>query len=106
MNLIQALLLGIIEVLTEYIPFSSTAHLLIAQRLPALPSDNAMFAFLVLVQLPAASGPLAFPAVQSCGATQKRWTEPAPASGERPKQPAPTITLTPSTRDAAAPHHH
>src|SRR6185369_6071230 len=55
MNIFQALLLGIIEGLTEYIPVSSTAHLLIAQRLLALPSDNAMFAFLVLVQL----GPLA-----------------------------------------------
>ena len=55
MTIIQSILLGLIEGLTEYIPVSSTAHLLIAQRLLALPSDNAMFAFLVLVQL----GPLA-----------------------------------------------
>ena len=51
MNLIHALLLGIIQGLTEFIPVSSTAHLLIGQKLLGLPSDNAMFAFLVLVQL-------------------------------------------------------
>jgi undecaprenyl-diphosphatase len=55
MNLFYALLLGIIEGLTEYIPVSSTAHMLIAQRILGLPSDNVMFGFLVLVQL----GPLA-----------------------------------------------
>lgn len=54
MNLFYALLLGIIEGLTEFIPVSSTAHMLIVQRVLNLPSDNAMFAFLVLVQL----GPL------------------------------------------------
>jgi len=46
MNLFYSLLLGIIEGLTEFIPVSSTAHLLIAERimawtqrmLPSLPS--------------------------------------------------------------------
>lgn len=51
MTIIQAFLLGIIQGLTEFIPVSSTAHLLIAQRLLGIPSDNAMFAFVVLVQL-------------------------------------------------------
>lgn len=54
MNTFYALLLGIIEGLTEFIPVSSTAHMLIVQRILNLPSDNAMFAFLVLVQI----GPL------------------------------------------------
>lgn len=54
MNIFYALLLGIIEGLTEFIPVSSTAHMLIVQRLFNIPSDNGMFAFLVLVQL----GPL------------------------------------------------
>lgn len=55
MNLFYALLLGALEGLTEFIPVSSTAHLLIAQKLLNIPSDDAMFAFLVLVQI----GPLA-----------------------------------------------
>ncbi len=55
MNLFYALLLGIIEGLTEFIPVSSTAHMLIVQRIFNIPSDAGMFAFLVLVQL----GPLA-----------------------------------------------
>ncbi len=55
MNLFYALLLGILEGLTEFIPVSSTAHLLIAQKLLNIPADDAMFAFLILVQI----GPLA-----------------------------------------------
>lgn len=51
MTIIQAFLLGIIQGLTEFIPVSSTAHLLIAQQLFGLPADDAMFSFLVIVQL-------------------------------------------------------
>lgn len=51
MNLFQSLLLGIIEGLTEFVPVSSTAHMLIVQKLLNIPSDNAMFAFLILVQI-------------------------------------------------------
>jgi len=54
MTIFQSLLLGIIEGLTEFVPVSSTAHMLIAQKLFNIPSDDAMFAFLVLVQI----GPL------------------------------------------------
>jgi undecaprenyl-diphosphatase len=53
-NIFYAILLGIVEGLTEFIPVSSTAHMLIVQRIFNIPSDNAMFAFLILVQL----GPL------------------------------------------------
>ena len=51
MNLFHAILLGIIQGLTEFIPVSSTAHLLIGQQLLGIPVDNAMFSFLVIVQL-------------------------------------------------------
>ena len=54
MNIFYAFLLGIIEGLTEFIPVSSTAHMLIVQKLLNIPSSNAMFAFLILVQI----GPL------------------------------------------------
>src|SRR5258707_3010696 len=54
MTLFQSLLLGIIEGLTEFIPVSSTAHMLIVQRLLNIPANDDMFAFLILVQI----GPL------------------------------------------------
>jgi undecaprenyl-diphosphatase len=54
MNIFYALLLGIIEGLTEFIPVSSTAHMLIVQKIFNLPSNPGMFAFLILVQI----GPL------------------------------------------------
>jgi len=50
-NLLTSLLLGIIQGLTEFIPVSSTAHLLIGQALLGIPSNDATFSFLVLVQL-------------------------------------------------------
>lgn len=51
MNLFQSFLLGILQGLTEFIPVSSTAHLLIAQKLLGIPADDATFSFLVIVQL-------------------------------------------------------
>jgi undecaprenyl-diphosphatase len=51
MTLFHAFLLGIIQGLTEFIPVSSTAHLLIGQTLLNIPADDAMFSFLVIVQL-------------------------------------------------------
>lgn len=52
MNIVQAFILGIIQGLTEFIPVSSTAHLLIAENLLKIkPDDAAVFAFNVIVQL-------------------------------------------------------
>ena len=50
MTLLQATLLGIIQGLTEFIPVSSTAHLLIGQQLLGIPANDAVFSFLILVQ--------------------------------------------------------
>jgi len=51
MNIFQSLLLGIVQGLTEFIPVSSTAHLLIGQTILGIPANDAMFSYLVLVQL-------------------------------------------------------
>ena len=50
MTLLQSFLLGIIQGLTEFIPVSSTAHLLIGQKLLGIPANDAVFSFLILVQ--------------------------------------------------------
>ncbi len=55
MNLLHSLLLGILEGLTEFVPVSSTGHMLLAQSILRIPASNSVFAFLVLIQL----GPLA-----------------------------------------------
>ena len=54
MSLVQSLLLGLIEGLTEFIPVSSTGHMLFAQRILGIPPSDSVFAYLVLIQL----GPL------------------------------------------------
>lgn len=52
MTFINALLLGIIQGLTEFIPVSSTAHLLIGQALLGVSStDSRIFSFTVIIQL-------------------------------------------------------
>jgi undecaprenyl-diphosphatase len=51
MHIYQSFLLGILQGLTEFIPVSSTAHLLIGQKILGIPANDAMFSFLVLVQL-------------------------------------------------------
>ncbi len=52
MSLLVALVLGIVQGLTEFIPVSSTAHLLIGEHLFRLPpGDAGVLAFTVLVQL-------------------------------------------------------
>jgi undecaprenyl-diphosphatase len=51
MTFLQSFLLGILQGLTEFIPVSSTAHLLIGQKILGLPANDAIFSFLVLVQL-------------------------------------------------------
>jgi undecaprenyl-diphosphatase len=52
MSILVAILLGIVQGLTEFIPVSSSAHLVVAGELLGVPSmDPRTFAFTVLVQL-------------------------------------------------------
>ena len=51
MTLFHSILLGIIQGLTEFIPVSSTAHLLIGQTLLGLQTDDRVFSFQVIIQM-------------------------------------------------------
>lgn len=51
MRIIQAFILGVVQGLTEFIPVSSTAHLLIAEKLMGIPADDKTFAFSIIIQL-------------------------------------------------------
>jgi len=51
MTFIHAFVLGIIQGLTEFLPVSSTAHLLIGQALLGIPEGDKIFSFNVIIQL-------------------------------------------------------
>ncbi len=50
MDIFQALILGLVEGLTEYLPVSSTGHLLLTQRLLGIESGEASNAFAISIQ--------------------------------------------------------
>src|SRR5688572_22176091 len=50
MDLLQALILGLVEGITEYLPVSSTGHLLIAQRLLGINQDHAANSYAIAIQ--------------------------------------------------------
>lgn len=69
-----------------------------------LPADQ-FDEFAILTKLPDQTGPLYFPAIQTCGADQAAWTEvPDPDAPAAPlKSPAPSLMVTPAP---GVPEHH
>src|SRR5215813_4745203 len=51
MNLLQALILGAVQGLTEFVPVSSTAHLFLAQALMGIPNDAIALSFDIVLHL-------------------------------------------------------
>lgn len=53
MDIIHAVVLGIIEGITEFLPVSSTGHIIVGSELMGLPQTDAHIAFNVIIQLSA-----------------------------------------------------
>jgi undecaprenyl-diphosphatase len=51
MNLIQTIIIGIVEGLTEFLPVSSTAHMDIARALLSVPTSSFIKSFEIIIQL-------------------------------------------------------
>jgi uncharacterized protein YcnI len=62
--------------------------------------------FVMLAKLPADIGPLAFPAIQTCGGAENRWTDTQSPGAPRPKYPAPSVAIVPAAPEGGHDHQH
>lgn len=60
MNLIQAVIIGIVEGITEFLPISSTGHMILAGKLLAIPDSEFVKSFEIIIQLGAILAVLAY----------------------------------------------
>jgi len=51
MTFLQSIILGVVEGITEFLPISSTAHLIITAHLLKIPDSNSLKSFLIAIQL-------------------------------------------------------
>lgn len=51
MSILQTIILAIVEGITEFLPISSTGHMMIAQKIMGVPSDDFTKTFIVCIQL-------------------------------------------------------
>lgn len=51
MTVIDAIILGVVEGITEFLPVSSTGHLLVVQRMLGIPATEASNAYAIVIQL-------------------------------------------------------
>lgn len=51
MNILDAVILGIVEGVTEFLPVSSTGHLIVAQRMLGIPASEAANSYSIVIQI-------------------------------------------------------
>jgi undecaprenyl-diphosphatase len=53
LDIFQAIIIGVIEGFTEFLPISSTGHMIVASELMGLPQDTLTTAYEVIIQFAA-----------------------------------------------------
>ena len=74
MSILEAIVLGAIEGVTEFLPISSTGHLTIAEKLLGFNIDDAdITAFTAIVQIGAVAAVVIYFCTRALGRSSPRW---------------------------------